>query len=215
MAQAINNYSKAQAFGRAKSHSKRVRFFKRVLPFIAICGVAFLLTPIIISRLSFGGIVDFTQSVIRDGKLVMSNPNLQGHTSDKRAYKFQADSAVQNLTGDKSMHLETISATMELQGGAVAALKSNSGVFDSDASVLRLPEEAIVTTTDGLTATMGSADVNVDTGDVVATDNVFIESKQSTVKSKDMKIFGGGNHLIFENNVRFVMQPNKAEAKTQ
>src|SRR5262245_50493814 len=81
------NRSREAEFHSARHHSRRVRFLKVVLPSLAAAmalgflGYSYLSKPV---RLS----MDVASSAISNGKLVMSNPKLEGFTKDNLPYSM-------------------------------------------------------------------------------------------------------------------------------
>lgn len=208
------------AFKRAQSHSRRVIWVKRILPVFAVCGLAAGGLYIYAAENAPDISVDLPDSTIADGKLVMANPKLDGFTSDRKPYRVTANRAIQDLTGDTAIQLEVLRADVELRDGNKARLTSPTGTFDSNTSILILPEEAVLTMSDGMRAVFGRADVNIQSGAVLATNNVHVKSEEADITSVSMQIIDNGKQIVFEDQVRVVLtpksdQPAASAAQTQ
>ncbi len=196
------------AFERAMAHSKRVGLVKRVLPAIAVAALLLGGAAIIVSENAPDVSVSLPDSTISDGKLVMANPKLDGFTSDRKPYRVTANRAVQDLAGDKPIELETLRADVELRDGKTARLVSKTGSFDSTTSILVLPERAVLTMSDGTEAILGSADIDIQTGEVKASNQVQITSEGSRITAMKMQVSGNGDMITFEDQVRVVLTPS-------
>lgn len=219
MAENTNVQIKERAFQSAQTHSKRVRWIKRLLPFFAFGLVCIVGATVFLSRTGLGIAFDLPNTTLVDGKLVMANPNMDGFTKDERPFRVTAVRAIQDLAVQDSLELESLSADVELEGGQSARLTSPTGMFDSNSNTLVLPSEALITTSDGLQATMGQANVNIQNGSVTATNSVRIVNPESLITAEAMQIEDGGKRIVFEENVRLVLKPqsnnkNMREAQT-
>lgn len=207
MAENTKNLTKERAFRNAQSHSKRVRWGKRLLPIFALGMVGVMAATYFISRPGSGVTFDLPSTTLSDGKLVMANPNLDGFTNDERPFRVTAVRAIQDLAAQDALELEELVADVELEGGQSARLTSTIGMFNSNSNRLFLPSEAYLTTSDGMQAKMGQADIDIQTGAVSATNSVKIINTESVITAEAMLIEEGGKRIVFENNVRLVFQP--------
>ena len=218
MAEHTDIQIKERAFQSAQTHSKRVRWIKRFLPFFAFGIVCIAGATIILSRTSLDVAFDLPNTTLVDGKLVMANPNLDGFTKDERPFRVTAVRAIQDLAVQDALELESLSADVELEDGQTARLTSPTGIFDSNSNLLVLPSEALIIRSDGLRATMGQANINIQSGSVNATNSVKIVNPESMITAEAMQIENGGKRIVFEQNVRLVIQPqpnNKGLQDTQ
>lgn len=207
MVQISANPAKERAFRNAQRHSKRVRWFKRMLPIGALAIIGLISATVIISRGGLNIAIDLPNTTISEGKLVMANPNLDGFTADERPFRVTALRAIQDLEVQEALELQELSANVELEDGQFVELTSSTGTFDSNANRLVLPNQAVLTTSDGVRATMGQADINIKTGTVAASDSVQIEGAETVISAEAMHIEQGGKRILFEDNVRLVLKP--------
>lgn len=217
---AVNNanLTRERAFRDAQSHSKRVRWLKRILPICSVGIVCVLGATLLISRPSSSVTFDLPSTTLVDGKLVMANPNLDGFTNDGRPFAVTAVRAIQDLAVQDELELDELAANVELKNGQSAQLTSQTGIFNSNSNLLVLPSNAFLTTSDGMRATMGQADINIQSGSVSATNSVKIVNTESVITAEAMQIEDGGRRIFFEHNVRLVLQPetsNKAIREAQ
>lgn len=76
--------ARAVAFGRAERHSRRVRRLKVVLPFLALGLAAVFAGIYLVNRPAPVEVASVEDQAFSEGKLVMSNPKLEGFTRDGR-----------------------------------------------------------------------------------------------------------------------------------
>ncbi|WP_094506192.1 LPS export ABC transporter periplasmic protein LptC [Brucella thiophenivorans] len=194
----------ASMFRAAQRHSIRVRVLKTALPVAAIALGAvfswytFLATPAapVKVEVNNGG---------EAGKLVMSNPQLNGYTKDNRPYSMIAEKAVQDAKNSGSIALEGISAELPVGDDGSAKVEAASGVYDNANGRLQLDKDFTVTTNEGLRAVMRSADVNLKSGQVTTDKPVDIRNGTTQISADSMQIKESGKILIFENKVRVVI----------
>ena len=123
------------AFHRAQKHSRTVQFLKLALPVAAMliggCFAAY-------SFISVPGSVSFdiTESAYTDGKLVMSNPKLDGFTKDSRPYSMTATRALQHVDNSGIVDLEGIDARLPVSDKDFATIGAERGVYDREKDTL-------------------------------------------------------------------------------
>lgn len=190
-----------EAFVHAERHSRRVRALKFVLPVLGVAiaagftGYSYLTTPPKVS-------VDVTGSALRDGKLVMANPKLDGFTKDNLPYSMTATRAIQDMSNMGLISLEQIDATFPISEKNSATVDAPSGVYDRDKNTLDLTDEMTVTTTDGMVARLQSAFLDIGKGVLTTTDPVDIRTAGSHIAADTMTLSEGGKVMVFEKHVR-------------
>jgi lipopolysaccharide export system protein LptC len=191
----------ASLFKAAQRHSIRVRVLKTALPVAAIALAAvfswytFLATPAapVKVEVNNGG---------ESGKLVMSNPQLNGYTKDNRPYSMIAAKAIQDAKNSGAIALEGISAELPVGDNGNAKVEAASGVYDNANGRLQLDKDF---TNEGLHAVMRSADVNLKSGQVTTDKPVEIRNGSTQISADTMQIKESGKVVIFENKVRVVI----------
>ncbi|MFD2652259.1 LPS export ABC transporter periplasmic protein LptC [Brucella rhizosphaerae] len=194
----------ASLFRAAQRHSIRVRVLKTALPVAAVALAAvfswytFLATPSapVKVEVNDGG---------ESGKLVMSNPQLNGYTKDNRPYSMIAAKAVQDAKNSGAIALEGISAELPVGDNGSAKVEAASGIYDNANGRLQLDKDFTVTTNEGLHAVMHSADVNLKSGQVTTDKPVDIRNGSTQISADSMQIKESGKIVIFENKVRVVI----------
>ncbi|MFD1198362.1 LPS export ABC transporter periplasmic protein LptC [Brucella gallinifaecis] len=194
----------ASMFRAAQRHSVRVRVLKTALPVAAIMVGAvfswytFLATPSapVKVEVNNGG---------ESGKLVMSNPQLNGYTKDNRPYSMIAAKAVQDAKNSGSIALEGISAQLPVGDKGSAKIEATSGVYDNANGRLQLDKDFTVTTDEGLHAVMSNADVNLKSGQVTTDKPVDIRNGSTQISAQSMQIKESGKVVIFEDKVHVVI----------
>jgi lipopolysaccharide export system protein LptC len=204
--------SREAAFRRAASHSRKVQFFKFALP-IAAVAIAGSFTAY--SYLSVPGSVSFdvSESAYADGKLVMANPKLDGYTKDSRPYWMTATRALQHVKDSSIIELEGIDAKLPVGGDNFAEVGAERGVYNYDTSTLDIPTPITVKTTDGMTATLQSAYLDIGKGSLATKDPVSINLEGVKLSADAMSVLENGKVLIFEKRVRMELKPERIRPK--
>lgn len=201
----------SHTFARAQRHSRRVQVLKIAVPIIALLvagtfgAASYLLTPKVQA-------VAPGQSAISDGKLVMANPKLEGVTRDNRPYSMSALRATQNIDTPDRVALEQITAKLPLGTDQWATLESKSGLFDRKANTLEFDAPVAITTTDGQSANLKTAFIDITKNEISSKDPVSIVSRGMQVNADSMTITDKGRTMTFERRVKVIMQPGGQQA---
>lgn len=190
-----------EAFANAQKHSRRVRALKIVVPAAAILiagafvAASYALTPVKVN-------VATDDSAYANGKLVMANPKLEGVTKDNRPYSMNAVRAIQDLKSQDVIELEDISAKLPMNAEDWVSVDAKKGTYDRLANTLNVTSPLTVKTTDGMTAQLTSAFVDISKGNLETAQPVEIVLNGTQVQADSMKVFEKGKVLVFENRVR-------------
>jgi lipopolysaccharide export system protein LptC len=204
------------AYENARRHSRRVRWLKALLPAAAILGLlgfvgwSYLSVPSI-EGVSVGG------AAFTDGKLVMANPKLDGHTKDNLPYTMTAARAIQDASQTGKIMLEEIDAKLPIDAKNTANVIAASGIYDNENNTLKIDSAIKLTTTDGMVANLRSADVNMATGTMTTQDPVKISMNRTLIEADTMNVTDNGKVMVFERRVRVNIAPEtgaKSEAKS-
>lgn len=199
-----------RAFAIAQRHSKVIKVLKVAVPLVAIVLVgafataSYLLTPAKVS-------IDTDGTALVDGKLVMANPKLEGMTKEGQTYKLSAVRAIQDLSNQSVIELETINASLPLSEKQRVFVAAPKGVYDREANTLRLTEPFRLKTTDGMSAGLTSAFLDIGNEVMETPDPVDIRINGSIVKANSLKIIEKGKMFVFENNVRVTIEPSRLQ----
>lgn len=196
-----------RAFARARRHSRRVRLLRILLPSLAVIVVAGFVGATQVSRTT--DLSALGNIAIEDGKVVMSNPKLEGVNRDNLPYSMTAERAVQDgLTGGP-VRLEGIDARLPFDRSNYAQVDSASAIYDRERNTLVFDAETTVTTTSGLTATLQSAQLDIEKGDLTTSDPVAISLEGTDIAADGMTVVENGKVLIFEKRVKVAIEPSR------
>ncbi|MGH6859914.1 MAG: LPS export ABC transporter periplasmic protein LptC [Phyllobacterium sp.] len=198
-------------FKAAERHSRRVRLLKFALPAIALISAGVFSWFTFFSASSLPSNIALDKVGMEDGKLVMTNPKLDGFTKDKLPYKMSAVRALQEVGNSSVISLEGIDAEIPIGQDMRAQVKAKSGVFDNANRQLQLNSEISLITSDGITALLQSADIDI-AGNTMSTDQpVSVKNRNGSIVADSMQITDGGKVVTFEKRVRLVIQPTKLQ----
>lgn len=192
-------------FEKAHRHSRRVRFFKLVLP------VAAVVLALVFSWFTFFSAPRSTDVVVlnneeeQDNKLVMTAPKVEGYTSDNKLYSMTAARAVQDPKRTGIIELEDIRAVLPFGERGQALVNAQVGVFDNINGRLELSRPFTVQTSDGMIARLLSADVNIGTSQLTTTDKVEISRENEFLTANGMRVLDNGQRILFNGRVRLVI----------
>jgi lipopolysaccharide export system protein LptC len=199
----------------ARRHSRRVRLLKVALPTIAVLSVIGFFAV-----MSFYGDDDGTQPALNlsgvdfdQREIIMGTPNISGFEGTKRSYEIHAEKAVQAFGDTKVITLKTITAKFALGDDTRANLEAVTGVYDSNTQKLKLSGGIKLTTTNGYTAELKDADVDVEAGNVDSTTGVSIRGKEGVITSDSIEVRDRGKHVFFRGNVKVVFTPSEKDEK--
>jgi len=201
--------SRQRAYRSARSHSGRVRAAKVILPVLAVLAILVTVGWMWLSRVTPDIGMDLTSTAIRDGKLIMANPKLDGLTSGDQPYSVRAARAIQDLTGTKTIDLERLQADVPLSADVTARITSNAGRYNSEANTLDLMDTIRVNTTDGMSAELETAAIDLQKGSMATPDPVRISMPGAVIEADRLTIEDRGRRLLFESQVKLVVQPGQ------
>lgn len=202
------NGSREQAFRRAQKHSRKVQFLKFVLP---AAGILIAGSFAAYSYTSVPGSVSFdiSESAYSDGKLVMANPKLDGYTKESRPYSMTATRALQHMDKSGIVDLEGIDARLPVSATEFATIGAARGVYDRENNTLDIPSAITVKTTDGMTAILQSAYLEIGPGNLRTKDPVDIKMNGAQIVADAMSVLENGKVLIFERGVKMNLAPGR------
>lgn len=197
----------SRVFAAARRHSRWVRLLKIVLPAVAVVMAAGFAAWSYVASPS-GISIDMSGTALRDGKLVMANPKLDGFTSNDLPYTMSAVRAIQDVTGGGPVELEEIVARVPISDTNLADIVAPSGRYFNEENRLDITSDLSVKTTEGLEAQLKSASIDLAKGDLTTSDPVDIRTGGSIIKADSMSVFDGGKRLVFERRVRVEILPD-------
>jgi len=190
----------------ALQHSRLVRRLKIALPVLATMLVlGFFTVSWLATQVPDG--VSVTSASIEDGKLVMYKPVLTGENDRNQSYEFKAAKALQDLTSTDIIELQDISANIPVSSEMNAKLEAAIGFLDRSKQTMRFDQPFRVTTDKGMVADLGSADIDIGSGQLTSNSPVRIRMPDASVDAESMRMTDKGNTIILENKVRMTIIP--------
>ncbi|RWM82691.1 MAG: LPS export ABC transporter periplasmic protein LptC [Mesorhizobium sp.] len=203
--------ARVDAFGIAQRHSRRVRILKLAVP-LAAAAIA-IAVPVYSYLAAPGSIqVQADASAFANGKLVMSNPKLNGFTKQKLPYSMTALRAIQEVSQQGIINLEGIDAKLPIATDNVAAIIASHGSFNRDGNTMSLTSDVTITTTDGLAAKFKSVFLDMGKGTMKTNDPVDVSRGGSRITADSMSVQDNGKIVVFENRVRVNIDPASLKA---
>lgn len=194
-------------YGRAVRHSRRVRRLKIGLPVLCLAVLcAFVGVSWVGIALPEGVSVEST--AIENGKIVMRNPVMTGQSSDNQPYRLEAARAIQDLTTPDVIVLEDILAAIPVSATQKATLVAKAGTYYRAEERIVFTNAFTVTMSDGLAATLQSAEFNLKTGDLITSKPVEVTSPDASIVAQSMQMQDKGRIIVFENQVRMTIDPS-------
>lgn len=185
----------------ARQHSRVVKLLKVGLPLTGILIIAGFAGFVMLSGQS-GPSVDISGIGVKDGKLVMANPKLDGETKAKLPYNMTAARAIQDLSNTNIISLEEIDAKFALNDEVTAVIDAATGVFDNANNTLDINSPMNVKTSSGMVAKFESAQVDLKAGNLKTNDPVDIDMNGSHIVADSLTVTDQGKVMVFENRVR-------------
>lgn len=203
---AVFDREAGDGFNAAYRHSARVKTLKVALPLLAI-GIA-----LVFAWFTFFAKSAPTDLVIvnggegQDGRITMDQPKLEGYTKANMRYSLTAARAIQSPSKSGLIELEKINATLPLGLRGTATIEASGGIYDNINGRLRLTDQLIITTSDGMVAKLLSADVNLASSQLTTSEPVDITRHGEHLTAGYMRLqekdhvvfFGGGVKLVID-----------------
>ncbi|HUG60685.1 MAG TPA: LPS export ABC transporter periplasmic protein LptC [Methylomirabilota bacterium] len=194
------------AFASAARHSRLVRTLRVALPtagLLILLGVAAIG---ILTRIEIGLTIGDIR-ISAEG-LSMDAPKLSGSDGRGRTFQVTADRAVQDLRDPRIIRLYDIVATVRQPDGQTAEFQAASGVYDAGGQSLALSEQITIRASDGSSANLQHAEIDLVSGDVTSDAPVSFSSSLGAIEAQGMGVGEKGGSVTFEGGVRMTVDPN-------
>ena len=183
--------------GRARAHSRFVRFLRVALP-VAMVGVIVTLAALVGAhaiRREDSGRQD-ASTPIR-----MVNPHFFGRDDRGRAYTLGATEAARDDREMQKVLLRYPSVTLDVGGAHPSTLTADQGVYREDTRLLVL--KGHVRGNDATTASLATDQAVVDTRTGVVTGNSPLagQTQVGQVNSKSFDVYDKGDRMVFKGGV--------------
>jgi len=201
----VREKSTELVFQRERRHSRNVRLLKIALP----AGAVLLTLGLVAQSMlpSFGDVsVDLLGSTIDGDRIIMANPRMSGLNAQNRAYEMTAARAIQDMGNPDEMDLEQISARVPVGTSEWADIAADRGTMFKERNTIEIATPATVKTTDGMTARLATATIDMGKGDISTDEGVQIDHEGSQVTAQSLRVTNGGTVLVFEQQVKVFIQ---------
>ncbi|MEO3386819.1 LPS export ABC transporter periplasmic protein LptC [Mesorhizobium sp. CAU 1741] len=155
--------------------------------------------------------VNLAGTAIENGRLVMSDPKLDGFTRENRAYTMTAVKAIQDIGDASRIDLEGIKAKLPFNEANWLTVDAATGLYDRDADTLNLGKAISVFTDNGVKANLTSATVDIGSGHITSNEPVDIALDGARLAADSMTIKDNGAVVIFERRVRMEIDPKRMQ----
>lgn len=197
---------------RARSHSKFVSRLRYGLPLAALAtfGLYFLSPQIHISV----GDLDASVAgvVIEKGNLRMVNPKLEGVNDKQGAYVVTAKYAEQTVSNPDFIRLTELSSEMNDAKNGWSRLTSPQGTFETKTEKLQLFGDVRVAQSNGMTARLTKADVDMKTQLVTSDEPVKIDFPNGKLDALTLRIDMDTKRATFKGDVKVHLVQDKKPA---
>lgn len=201
----------AAEFKRARSHSRRVRFFRRALPAGVLIVLGLTLAANYLKPLSLAMDLPFElgRVSLSGTKVKMEFPKLQGFTQDNRGYSVTAEAASQDLTEPNRIDLETIAANLELADHGWAKLAAKAGSYDTKTELIKLGDGVHFSTSAGYGGEFSEATIDIKGGRLVSEHPVKLTYLDGKLTADRMEVSQKDSRALLTGNVQlnFRMPP--------
>lgn len=199
-------------FERADKHSRRVGRLKYLLPIAGMVIISLIIATLVL-RQKVPADITIGSAGIEDGKLIMSNPKLNGFDPKKRAYSVEAERAIQSVEDPTHVEMEKIKAKLPMENGLFANVIAGNGSYDATEKKLELGGGINIVTTDGMKMKLTDAYVDLRAGTMNTHRQIEFTSDNASISAQSMEIFENGDRIIFDTNVKLIIQPADNQKK--
>ena len=197
----------SRAYLRARRHSSRVRFFRRVIPIGAALAIGAVAVIAIFDPFGRMGGLTLGPVSITGTKIKMEHPRLSGYRQDTRPYEVTATAAFQDVKKPTLIELNEMRCHVAIDdSGARAHLEATSGVFDTQKEQLELRDNIYVRTDNGQEARLKSAHIDFKAGTMRSKEAVKVTLPKATVDADSMDLSDNGKVISFIGSVHTFIQ---------
>lgn len=206
-ADAVVNDPRSRAYARARRHSRTVRVLKFAIPAGAAVAIATVLAIAVFDP--FGRLGGLSVGPVRlsGTKLTMESPRLTGFRKDSRGYEVTATTATQDVRRPTVVELTDMRARLATDdGGGMAHVEADTGVFDTQNERLDLKQNVKVRTDAGQEVLLRSATVDFKAGVVRSREPVAVKFPGGTIDADSLDVQDHGKVMTFTGRVRTVFE---------
>lgn len=197
-------------FRKARRHSTRVRWIKRLVPLTIIVAVIGIGAVSILSRLklSIDLPFDIGHLTLSGSRLTMELPKLSGFTDDNRGYRITARTAVQDLTRPDVIELADIEARLELADKGWASVNARTGSFDTKKQFITLGDGVDLAMNGGYGGKLEDAQVDIKAGTIATAKPVVFTYLDGKLVADRLDVTDRGARALFQGHVQLDFRLN-------
>jgi lipopolysaccharide export system protein LptC len=196
---------------RARRRTRLIGWLKVVLPALAVLAIIGYVVAIKV----LNGLADVGVSMsglnLDTKSLTIENPRVSGFKGTAQSYDISAERAVQDLAHPKRVTLEAISGSFGVQSDGSAKMAAKTGIYDADAETLMLKDGISVETTTGYEVRLIEAAVDFKQRTLKSGTEVFIKTREGTIRANSVRVSDGGKKITFENGVAVTYLPSAGD----
>ncbi len=183
--------------GKARSHSRFVRFLRIALPLLMIGVIATLAALVAHHALRRRA------AAHQDGStpIRMTNPHFFGRDNQGRAFTLGARQAARDERSLQVVLLQYPTLTLDVGGAHSSNLTADSGVYHEDTRMLLLHGHVHGANAASARFAANDAVVNTRTGSVEGPGAIATQTAQGAVKSNGYEVYNKGDRVIFKGGV--------------
>jgi lipopolysaccharide export system protein LptC len=191
-------------FTKARRHSARVRWIKRLVPVTIIVAVIGIGAVSILTRLklSIDLPFDIGHLTLSGSRLTMELPKLSGFTDDNRGYRITARTAVQDLTRPDVIELADVEARLELADKGWASVNAKTGSFDTKKQFITLGDGVDLAMNGGYGGKLEDAEVDIKGGTIATAHPVVFTYLDGKLVADRLDVTDRGARALFQGHVQ-------------
>jgi lipopolysaccharide export system protein LptC len=183
--------------GKARAHSRFVRFLRVALPMLMIGVIATLAG--LVAQHALRRHAAARQDI--STPIRMTNPHFFGRDNQGRAFTLGARQAARDERSLQVVLLQFPALTLDAGGAHPSTLTADSGVYHEDTRVLLLHGHVRGANAANARFATNDAVVNTRTGSVTGPGALATETAQGAVKSNSYDVYNKGDRVIFKGGV--------------
>jgi hypothetical protein len=202
--------SRQKAFAKARRHTWLVKVLRVLLPMAALLSLGGFMIGRPITVTIGPGQLTARLPAFEGNKLVMENPRYEGTSNDGARFAVAAKTGRQDEKVPTTVILKSIEGHLVQLSGLKFTLVSDVGIYDTKKEHLTLTGNIKVTTSDGMTAYLKSASIDMKTHVIKSSEPVRAESVHGhTIEASTLLINAKTKEVEFEGDVRTHFVPPK------
>jgi lipopolysaccharide export system protein LptC len=183
--------------GRARVHSRLVRFLRIALPLLMVAVIALLAALVVQHALRRRAAAHQDSAT----PIRMTNPHFFGRDVHGRAFTLSAQEAARDERSLQVVLLNQPSLTLDQGGVHPSTLVADSGVYHEDTRVLQLAGHVRGANSAGEKFVTDKAVVNTKTGEVQGPQALAAQTTMGNVQSNGYSVYNKGATVVFRGGV--------------